>query len=110
VSECLTDEELDRCRSRFGTHLGEPPDFVLVQRMITEIKQLRAEVERLERDARRYWRLRVLGCAPSNSTHLRHGLVQVFTNLDAHVDADIAAHPSRGEAEHAALTAKGVGK
>jgi hypothetical protein len=50
-------------------------------------------------DAARYRRLRILGCATGISEkHLQSGTVMCFTNLDAHVDADIAAHPSRGEA------------
>jgi hypothetical protein len=49
------------------------------------------------RDAARYRRLQILGCAPSGSTELKLGLLMRFTNLDAFVDADIKAHPSRGE-------------
>lgn len=49
-------------------------------------------------DAARYHRLRILGCAPGQTEHLRTGSVMRFTNLDAYVDADRAAHPSRGEA------------
>lgn len=50
------------------------------------------------RDARRYRRLRVLGCAPMGSPNLGDGTVLCFTNLDKFVDDDRAAHPSRGEA------------
>lgn len=50
------------------------------------------------RDARRYRRLRVLGAAPCGTRDLNNGTVMCFTTLDAFVDADIAAHPSRGEA------------
>lgn len=86
---------------------------VRIEQQSDKIGNLEADVKDLEqqlaamtaardealRDARRYWRLQVLGCAPSNSEHLNHGLVLRFSNLDAHVDADIAAHPSRGESQ-----------
>lgn len=49
-------------------------------------------------DARRYQRLRVLGCAPSYTTHLQNGMVLRFTNLDEFVDSDLKSNPSRGEA------------
>jgi hypothetical protein len=53
------------------------------------------------RDAARYRRLRVLGArvyaAPYSVGSLSDLLC--FTNLDEVVDADIAAHPSRGEAK-----------
>jgi hypothetical protein len=52
----------------------------------------------LDRDARRYRRLQVLGCAPDTWPGLEEGLVLRFTNLDHFVDADLAATPSRGEA------------
>lgn len=60
--------------------------------------EARAELDKLRADADRYARLRVLGCAPGGSPHLEDGNVLCFTNLDAYVDTDIAAHPSRGEA------------
>lgn len=50
------------------------------------------------RDARRYRRLRVLGCAVMDTPNLPKGLVDRFTNLDAIVDEDLEAHPTRGEA------------
>jgi hypothetical protein len=59
--------------------------------------------EEVARDARRYWRLRVLGCALAGTPQLASGRVSRFTNLDAAIDADIGAHPDRGEAELAAL-------
>lgn len=49
------------------------------------------------KDALRYRRLQILGVAPAGSTELKLGLVMRFTNLDAFVDADIKAQPSRGE-------------
>jgi hypothetical protein len=55
-------------------------------------------VETVSVDARRYHRLRVLGCAPAYSKHLQDGSVLRFTNLDEFVDADIERQPSRGEA------------
>lgn len=55
------------------------------------------DLDAVERDAARYRRLCVLGVpkATDESEMLR------FTNLDAFVDNDIAAHPSRGEANAA---------
>lgn len=60
-----------------------------------EIDQLR---EQATKDARRYRRLRVLGCAVMNTPQLNSGTVSRFTNLDSIVDADIDDLPSRGEA------------
>lgn len=48
-------------------------------------------------DALRYRRLRLLGCAPNDTPHLRSGTVLCFSNLDAFVDADLRAVPDRGE-------------
>lgn len=53
----------------------------------------------IERDARRYRRLRILGVAPDGSQHLLQGTVLRVTNLDAFVDHDLSVHRSRGEAE-----------
>lgn len=50
------------------------------------------------RDARRYRRLRVLGCAVASTPQLDHGTVSRFTNLDAIVDADLVKVEDRGEA------------
>lgn len=50
-----------------------------------------------EEDARRYRRLRVLGCAVMDTPQLTQGTVSRFTNLDEIVDADMQAHPERGE-------------
>jgi hypothetical protein len=50
------------------------------------------------RDARRYRRLQILGCAPDGSRNLAAGTVLRFTNLDDFVDEDLNAHRSRGEA------------
>lgn len=49
-------------------------------------------------DAARYRRLHLLGCAPMGAPELDEGLVLRFSNLDAFVDADLKAYPSRGEA------------
>lgn len=49
--------------------------------------------------ARRYERLRILGCAPSYSKHLENGTVLRFTGLDEFVDEDLRLHKSRGEYE-----------
>lgn len=51
------------------------------------------------RDAARYWRLRLLGCAPMESKQLENGTVLRFSNLDEFVDHDIKIYSSRGEAE-----------
>lgn len=56
------------------------------------------EIDSLRVDARRYHRMRVLGCAPYMSRQLGHGSVLRFTGLDSFIDADIKAYPSRGEA------------
>lgn len=49
-------------------------------------------------DARRYDRLRILGCAPGTSPTLKEGTVLRFQNLDGFIDSDIKLNPSRGEA------------
>lgn len=56
-------------------------------------------------DAARYRRLRIIGAAPGGSTQLAGGTVLCFQNLDAFVDADLDAHPSRGEYQSAATSA-----
>jgi len=96
--------------------------FHLSPIIVDEIERLRAEVLKLEShivdvynaqeaaqgetgcstDAKRYQRLRVLGCAVGGTPQLDAGLVSRFTNLDAIVDEDIAAHPDRGEAKGSA--------
>ncbi len=48
-------------------------------------------------DARRYQRLRILGCAVMDTPQLKEGTVVRFTGLDAILDADLKAVPSRGE-------------
>lgn len=53
----------------------------------------------VERDARRYRRLQVLGCAVMDTKQLQTGTVVRFTGLDAIVDRDLAIYPSRGEAD-----------
>jgi len=60
-------------------------------------------------DARRYQRLRVLGCAPAYTDHLKRGDVMRFTNLDEFVDKDADWTPSRGEATPADTAASVVG-
>lgn len=66
--------------------------------IVESIKKLKAKCEADSINAKRYERLRVLGCALGGSTQLESGIVSCFTNLDDLVDADLAAHPSRGEA------------
>lgn len=53
------------------------------------------------KDARRYRRLQILGAAPYGSKNLSKGTVLCFQSLDAFVDADLEAYPSRGEANAA---------
>jgi hypothetical protein len=48
-------------------------------------------------DARRYQRLRILGCAPYGSDVLERSTVLRFQGLDTFVDDDIRIMPSRGE-------------
>lgn len=50
------------------------------------------------RDAKRYRRLQVLGCAVMDTPHLENGTVVRFTGLDKIVDDDLCVVPSRGEA------------
>lgn len=56
------------------------------------------EGQDIVRDAARYRRLQVLGCAPAYSTSLDSRTVLRFTNLDEFVDLDMKHNPSRGEA------------
>jgi len=51
------------------------------------------------RDARRYRRLQILGCAVMGTPQLTNGTVVRFTGLDEIVDRDLQWMPSRGEAE-----------
>lgn len=44
MSERLTDAELDEIGLRFPTHFGEPPMSVLVQRLLSEHRDLRADI------------------------------------------------------------------
>lgn len=53
------------------------------------------------RDAQRYRRLQILGAAPGGHPCLDRGTVLRFQTLDAYIDADIAAYPSRGESKAA---------
>lgn len=48
-------------------------------------------------DGVRYRRLRLLGCAPTESENLKNGTVLRFTNLDRFVDADLVNYPNRGD-------------
>jgi hypothetical protein len=59
----------------------------------------RAAIKRcdaLRADAVRYRRLRDIGCALADTEHLKQGLVNRATNLDAEVDADLAVYPPAG--------------
>lgn len=64
---------------------------VEARRAITELVQV------ADRDVRRYQRLRIIGVAPSSTKQLENRTVLCFQNLDDYVDADLRAHPSRGE-------------
>lgn len=81
-----------------GAPLGTLADVAALGRALVAF----AEGAAYEVDAARYRRLRVLGAVPSTSPNLEAGTVLCFTSLDAFVDADIAAHPSRGEAKETA--------
>ena len=49
--ERLTDSEIESIALRFPTHFAEPPMSVLIQRMLTEIKERRAaDLSERERD------------------------------------------------------------
>ena len=69
------------------------------------IEEIAVEREKLRADARRYQRLRILGCAVDGTRHLEAGLVIRFQCLDDLLDEDIRRHPSRGEA-HEVLSAQ----
>lgn len=48
-------------------------------------------------DAKRYRRLRILGCAPYGTKQLKNGNVLCFSNLDVFLDDDLNAVPNRGD-------------
>jgi hypothetical protein len=68
-------------------------------RAINQLAAMTAARDEALLDARRYWRLRVIGCAPSTAPQLKNGTVLTFTSLDKFVDEDIENQPSRGESE-----------
>lgn len=85
-----------------ATHptLSDPPD-TLRSTMRDDLRPIPAgdadlAARSLERDAARYRRLRVLGCAPHGSDQLDHGTVLRFQELDAAVDADYTEFGRRG--------------
>lgn len=55
------------------------------------------KMDEILKDAARYRRLRVLGCAVYGSERLKNGTVERFQTLDDTVDTDIIRYPSRGE-------------
>lgn len=61
---------------------------------MTETERSSPDIE----DARRYRRLRILGCAPAYTGHLDRNEVMRFTNLDEFVDADMKNVHERGDA------------
>lgn len=56
-----------------------------------------AKLDNAERDAARYNRLRILGCAPCGTPQLDQRTVIRFQSLDDFLDADLKLHASRGE-------------
>lgn len=76
---------------------GEPYPTGIARWAIQWPKHKAGETSDIALDARRYRRLQVLGCAVMNTPQLEKGLVSRWTNLDAIIDADLKAHPSRGE-------------
>lgn len=70
----------------------------------TALRKLEDSAQPPDPDARRYQRLRILGCAPLGSPLLAQSLVMRFQSLDEFLDADITAHPSRGEASYSGST------
>ena len=66
-------------------------------RQLYTVKELRQQVTELEKNAKRYERLRIVGCAPLGHEVLNQSLVIRFQSLDEWVDSDIKSVPSRGE-------------
>ena len=65
-------------------------------------------VAELEKDAKRYRRIRILGAAVGETKQLAQGTVLRFQSLDGLLDKDISVFPSRGEFD--AAIAKEQGK
>lgn len=61
--------------------------------------QVMNTTKQVERNARRYRRLQVLGCAVYGHKNLENGTVSRFANLDEIVDEDLSRVPYRGEVE-----------
>lgn len=80
---------------KMGRMTGYQDDALFL--IAKEIREANAKPDDVVTDARRYRRLQVLGCAPSNSLQLAYGTVLRFTNLDTFVDNDLRINPSRGE-------------
>lgn len=88
-----------------ATRLAELLASLLVAAPIEALSRAPAgDREAVARDARRYQRLRVIGCAPCDTTQLEGGTVLRFQGLDDILDADLRAIPSRGEFQHLALS------
>lgn len=68
-------------------------------------EKYQAQIAMLSEDGKRYQRLRIIGVAPYETKHLANGTVLRFQNLDGYCDAEIKAHPSRGEATQATADA-----
>lgn len=93
--------ELARVQVQRDTAIKERDEARLAARQFAE-----RECEELREDARRYRRLRVLGCIPFYVSRRTTGALRL-QNLDETIDKDIAAHPSRGEAATRPSQAKG---
>ncbi len=59
--------------------------------LVDEVTKAKQESAALKEDARRYRRLRVLGCAPAGTKQLEAATVLRFTNLDGFVDSELDA-------------------
>ena len=69
----LTDEELEAIGDAFPTHLGEPPRSVLVQRLLAELRHLRAQALTAEDVEALRWARRVMdGTLPPHIVPVQH--------------------------------------
>lgn len=72
-------------------------DETAVRNLTSELVFGEAQTVEPVADGVRYRRLRLLGCAPTESENLKNGTVLRFTNLDRFVDADLVNYPNRGD-------------
>lgn len=85
-------------QARQAHDMLQPPHFDMARAQAVAAEPAGQPATKVEVDAARYNRLRILGAAPYGSKQLESGNVLCFQSLDAFVDADRAARPSRGEA------------